>query len=138
MYMKTRKNKNYIGLFGGYYVMDKQTKRVLLFFFIKNPSNNTYGGVMLDNFVDYPRTYSLSELKKELVKFKKQGPHYNCVCYTPNQLADIFKKHGASKFYSEKWFQKNYNFCLQQLTIVYPLQTHNTSIQDEIKKICID
>ena len=75
---------------------------------------------MLDNFVDYPDTYTLSELKKILAKFKKRGPHYNCVCYTPNELYEIFKKHGASKFYSEKWFQKNYNFCGQQVSNYVP------------------
>jgi hypothetical protein len=118
--------------------MDKQTKRVFLLFFIKHPSNNTYVGIMLDNFVDYPATYILTELKKQLTKFKKRGPNYNCVCHTPTQLAELFKKHGASKFYSEKWFQKNYNFCQQQLNIMYPFQNHMKDIQHEIKKICVD
>ena len=131
--MKTRKNKNYIGLFGGYYVMDKQTKRILLFFFIKN--SNEYVGVMLDNFVDHPGKYSLKELKKIISDFKKRGPHYSCICYDPDQLHDKFKQHGASKFYSEKWFQKNMNFCAHQLNMVSP-QIHMKEIQSEIQKIC--
>ena len=132
--MKTRKN-NQIGLFGGYYVMDKQSKRILLFLFIKHPSKpNTYAGVILDNFVDHPGMYTLSELKKVLGEFKKRGPHYSCVCYNPDQLVDKFKKHGASKFYTEKWFTKNMNFCAHQVNMAYP--SHTINVQAEIKKIC--
>ena len=56
-----------------------------------------------------------------------------CVCNSPKELSELFKKHDASNFYSEKWFQRNYNFCAQQLMHVYP--SHKV-LQEEIQKIC--
>jgi hypothetical protein len=115
---KTRKNNNYIGSLGIYYVFDKKSKRVLFFFYIKDKNSHEYACVMLDNFVDYPgRNLTLSQIKKLLADFKKRGPHYAVICSSSEDFQEQVKKHKASSYYSKNWYNKVLQFCGRQTVL---------------------
>jgi hypothetical protein len=110
-----RSIKNRLGLFGGDFVFDTATKKVLVFFYmLKSPGQ--YVGVLLDNFKDSPGVFSKAELIEALRSFKKRGPHHSLVCATDAGLyQDIFRSYGASSFYKKSWFQKVFQVCAQQI-----------------------
>lgn len=100
-----------------YFFHKKTSKgnRVLLFIYMKKswfPWDDTYMTSELDNYVDSPMEVNETKLESILDTYP---PLYDYTEYTPEELhKELHGRYKLTKFYSKKWFEKQYAFIHNQ------------------------
>lgn len=115
----TRKNKskskNKLPDFNAFFLVEpvQGGGKVRLFMYGWNSSKNVYTTAMFINGTDYVADSSLADLKKTLSALRKKTTFYEYSKHTPEKIhAELKGK--ITSFYSLKWFQRQYQFILQQ------------------------
>jgi|LauGreDrversion4_2_1035121.scaffolds.fasta_scaffold03733_10 hypothetical protein len=92
---------------------EKGVGKVHLFIYVWNPNIQKYTTAFFVNGTDYIDSSTLPELKKLISGLRKKTTLYKYTDHSPEELHETLKKKITS-FYSLKWFQRQYQFVLQQ------------------------